>query len=80
MYRLKLPRLDLCISGYAKQATARKFYYDKSKEVVASLIHLKQHIRHAKFDYEEAKSFILPFVVCEGLEADIYAIRLVSED
>lgn len=71
---------DLCVSEYAKKAVPWKFYYDKSKAVMASLIHLKQHIKHAKFNYQEAKAFTLPFVIFEGLEADIHIIKLVSED
>lgn len=37
-------------------------------------------MKHSKFTYEEAKSFNSPFVICEGLEADLHIIRLVSED
>jgi hypothetical protein len=70
----------LCVSEYAKKAAPCKFYYDKSKTVIASLIHLKQHIKHTKLNYQEAKAFALSFVICEGLESDIYTIRLVSED
>ncbi|KAI9262662.1 hypothetical protein EDC94DRAFT_519011, partial [Helicostylum pulchrum] len=71
---------DLCVSEYAKKPEQWKYYYDKSKVVVASLIHLKGHMKHSKFTYEEAKSFNSPFVICEGLEADLHIIRLVSED
>lgn len=71
---------DLCISEYAKKATPCKYYYDKLKTVVASYIHLREHIKHANLNFEEAKKFILPFVICEGLEADIYTIQVVSED
>lgn len=47
---------------------------------MASFIHLKQHIKHSTLNFQEATAFMLPFVICEGLEADIYTIRLMSED
>lgn len=72
---------DLCISEYAKKTTPWKYYYDKLKTVVASYIRLREHIiTHANLNFEEAKKFILPFVICEGLEADIYTIQVASED
>ncbi|KAI8876391.1 hypothetical protein K501DRAFT_279458 [Backusella circina FSU 941] len=71
---------DLCISEYAKKATSWEYYYDKLKTVVASYIHLREHIKQANLNFEEPKKFILPFVICEGLEAVIYTIRVVSED
>lgn len=71
---------DLCISEFAKQAAPWKYYYDKTKAVVASIIHWKKHISRSKLGLEEAMTFTLPFMICEGLETDIYGVRLVSED
>lgn len=41
---------------------------------------MKEHIKNARLNLEEAKRFMVPFVLCEGLESNIYTIRLVSED
>lgn len=45
---------------------------NKLNKVVASYIHLREHIKHANLNLNEVKKFILRFVICEGLEADIY--------
>ncbi|KAG1329425.1 hypothetical protein G6F62_007682 [Rhizopus arrhizus] len=71
---------DLALSEFAKKAAPWKYYYDKKKAVIVSLIHLKEHIKNGNLNLEEAKSFKVPFVLFEGLESDIYTIRLVSED
>jgi hypothetical protein len=47
---------------------------------VAGYTHLREHIKHSNLNLEEAKGFILPFVICVGLEADIYTILIVSEE
>ncbi|KAI8371761.1 uncharacterized protein BYT42DRAFT_80842 [Radiomyces spectabilis] len=71
---------DFCIAEHSKKVTLSKSYYDKRKMVVVSLLHLKRHINCVHLSYQEATEFTLPFVICCGLRADIYTIRLVSED
>ncbi|KAI7892943.1 uncharacterized protein EV154DRAFT_503418 [Mucor mucedo] len=71
---------DLCIAEYAKEATPAKYFYDKTKIVIATLVHLKEHISRGKLTLDQAKLFVVPFVLCEGLEAEIHCLRLVSDD
>ncbi|KAG2197404.1 hypothetical protein INT47_005657 [Mucor saturninus] len=67
---------DLALSEFAKKAAPWKYYYDKKKAVIVSLIHLKEHIKNGNLNLEEAKSFKVLFVLFKGLESDIYTIRL----
>ncbi|KAI7892960.1 uncharacterized protein EV154DRAFT_503466 [Mucor mucedo] len=69
---------DLALSEFAKKAAPWKYCYDKKKAVIVSLIHLKEHIKNGNLNLEEAKSFKVPFVLFEGLESDIYTIRLAN--
>lgn len=67
---------DLGISEYPKNAVRWKYYYDKLKAVVASYIHLREYIKHAKLDFEGVKKLFLPFVICKGFEADVKTLRV----
>ena len=42
-------------------------------------LHLKHHIKGSQLNLQEAKRLAIPFVLCEGLEADIYKITLVDD-
>ncbi|KAG1440030.1 hypothetical protein G6F56_012070 [Rhizopus delemar] len=42
-------------------------------------LHLKHHIKGNQVNLQGAKRLAIPFVLCEGLEADIYKIRLVDD-
>lgn len=71
---------DLALSEFAKRPAAWNYYYDKKKAAIVSLIYLKEHIKNSKLSLEDAKRFMFSFVLSEGLESDIYTIRLVSEE
>jgi hypothetical protein len=71
---------DLSLSEFAKRPAPSKYYYDKKKAVIVSLIHLKEIINNGNLSIEEAKQLRIPFILCEGLESDIYTIRVISEE
>lgn len=71
---------DLSLTEFARRAFPSKYYKDKKKAVMVSLIHLKDIINNGNLDLENAKKIRIPFVLCEGLESDVYTIRVLSSD
>ena len=47
---------------------------------MVTLPHLKKHIQRTKIDYEAAKQVAVPFMITQGLEADVYTLRLVDRE
>lgn len=78
--RILSSKSELSLSEFSKEAEPWKYYYDKKKAIIASLTHLKDLIRKGKPDDNNAMNFFVPFVLCEGLESDIYTIRLICDD
>ncbi|KAI7888075.1 uncharacterized protein EV154DRAFT_484395 [Mucor mucedo] len=70
---------DLFLAEFAKQLRPSKYYTDKKRAVMFSWLHLKHHIQSGQLDIEDAKRLPIPFVLCEGLEADIYQLQLFKE-
>ncbi|GAA5799697.1 hypothetical protein HPULCUR_005114 [Helicostylum pulchrum] len=42
-------------------------------------LHLKHHIKSSQLNLQDPKRLSIPFVLCEGLEADVYTIRLLDD-
>ncbi|RCH78846.1 hypothetical protein CU097_000103, partial [Rhizopus azygosporus] len=70
---------ELSIVEFAKQPQPCKYYTDKKRAVMSSWLHLKHRIKGSQLNLQDAKRLAIPFVLCEGLEADIYKIRLVDD-
>ncbi|CEI90994.1 hypothetical protein RMCBS344292_05299 [Rhizopus microsporus] len=70
---------ELSIIEFAKQSQPCKYYIDKKRAVMSSWLHLKHRIKGSQLNLQDAKRLAIPFVLCEGFEADIYKIRLVDD-
>ncbi|KAI9270147.1 hypothetical protein EDC94DRAFT_339249 [Helicostylum pulchrum] len=46
---------------------------------MSSWLHLKHHIKSSQLNLQDPKRLSIPFVLCEGLEADVYTIRLLDD-
>ena len=52
----------------------------KKKAAIVSLMQLKEHVNNCSLSIEEAKRFMVPFMLVEGLVTDIYMVRVVTQD
>ncbi|KAI8875903.1 hypothetical protein K501DRAFT_156821, partial [Backusella circina FSU 941] len=71
---------DVAIGEFARATTTSKYYYDKLKSVMVTLAHLKKHIQRTKMGFEAAKQVAIPFMITQGLDADVYTLRLVDRE
>lgn len=71
---------DVAIGEFAQASTKSKYYNDKLKSVMVSLADLKKHIQRTKMDFEAAKKVALPFMITQGLEADVYTLRMIDRE
>lgn len=70
---------DYSVVEFAKKPQPGKYYTDKKRAVMSSWLHLKHHIKCSQLNLQDAKRVSIPFVLCEGLEADVYKIRLLDD-
>ncbi|ORE11115.1 hypothetical protein BCV72DRAFT_122369 [Rhizopus microsporus var. microsporus] len=63
---------DLSVVDFTEQPQPCKYYIDKIRAVTCSWLRLKHHIKDSQLNLQDAKRLVIPFVLCEDLEADIY--------
>ncbi|KAL9536663.1 hypothetical protein MBANPS3_012471 [Mucor bainieri] len=71
---------DIMVNEFAKASKESKYYYDKTKSVLVSLAHLKKHVKQGNMDLEAAKELVIPFIITQGLEGDVYYLRVIDKE